>query len=153
MKLKPIFYLYIILLLCTPKFLLSQQIKWVDISGIQGCYILAEGAEGKLFAVSEPAVYYSTDAGANWALTSLDRGTMIDFVAKGNHALIARYISNQAERYRIEYSSDNGVTWKLIYGNRTTMIYANYIFSDAGELYAFTDQGGVKLVHYNGVLI
>ncbi|MBI5022129.1 MAG: T9SS type A sorting domain-containing protein [Ignavibacteriales bacterium] len=151
MKLKILFYFKIIFLLFIPNLLLTQQVKWLDISGIQGCYILAEGAEGKLFAVSEPAVYYSTDAGANWAQTSLNLGSMIDFKARGNHALITRYISNQIERNRIEYSSDNGVTWKLIFGNRTAMSYVENMLSDAGDVYAFTSQGGIKLVHYNGV--
>lgn len=150
MKFKFIFYLKIISLLLIPNLLLSQQIKWIDISGVQNCYILSEGAEGKLFAVSEPAVYYSTDAGANWGGTSLNLGSMIDFLTRGNHALIARYISNQIERYRIEYSTDNGVTWKLISGNRNAFLYTNYMLSDAGEVYALTSQGTLSLVHFNG---
>lgn len=128
----------------------AQQLKWVDISGIQGCYLLSEGGDGKLFAVSEPAVYFSTDNGDNWALSSLDRGVMIDFTSRNNHALVSRYITNQVERYRIEYSSDNGVTWGVISGNRLSLNYYDCLLSGEGDIYAFSSSGPLRLVHYGG---
>jgi photosystem II stability/assembly factor-like uncharacterized protein len=142
------FFLFYLAVLIQP--LQSQQLKWVDISGIQGCYILREGADGKLFAVSEPAVYSSSDAGYNWELTSLNRGVMIDFVTNKNYALLARYIPNATDRFRLELSTDNGLTWQLIYGNRAAIFYDQFMLMKTGAVYALNYQGYLSLVHFNG---
>ncbi|MBI5475511.1 MAG: T9SS type A sorting domain-containing protein [Ignavibacteriales bacterium] len=144
-------YLFLFLLCASVHPLYSQQLKWNDISGLQGCYIIREGAQGKLFAVSEAVVYASTDNGNIWEMTSLNRGVMMDFFSDHSNILLVRYISNLTDRYRIELSRDNGLTWQLIYGNRIAMYYDQMMLTPNGEVYAVSDQSTLSLVHFNGI--
>ncbi|MBI4810965.1 MAG: T9SS type A sorting domain-containing protein [Ignavibacteriales bacterium] len=87
----------------------------------------------------------------NWSLI-LERGVMQEFVSRNNVAVIRRYISNVIDRNRIEMSTDNGVTWKLIFSQRSYSSYDQIMISDSGFVFACTyDQySPARIVRYNG---
>ncbi len=128
--------------------LLSQQIKWIDINGIQNCYVLGEGADGKIFAMSETALYTSTDDGANWSKI-IERGIMEEFASNNNVIVFLRYIANVIDRYRIEMSIDNGETWNVIFGDPRHEPYNNIMINDSGIVFAYT-YFPAQLVRFNG---
>jgi len=142
-------YLKIILLL----FLIaitsfSQQIKWIDINGVQNCYVLGEGADGKIFAMSETALYTSTDGGANWAKI-IERGIMEEFASRKNVIVFRRYIANVIDRHRIEMSTDNGETWSIIFSDPRYELYDNIMINDSGIVFACA-YNPAQLVRFNG---
>jgi photosystem II stability/assembly factor-like uncharacterized protein len=143
MRLVKIFFLSTFISL----FCFSQDIQWKELSGLPGCFLLREGANRKLYAVSDFSIYSSTNNGLSWYQAPSPTSQILE-LATHNEIGILR-VSANANFYNQAYlTTDNGVTWNRIYAARGG--YGNYTISDEGIIYGLaeiTDQG-YKLVRY-----
>jgi photosystem II stability/assembly factor-like uncharacterized protein len=127
---------------------LSQDIQWKKLTGLPPCFLLREGANGKLFAMGDSYVYSSTNDGLSWDKTSIPLSYMRE-LASHNQISIAGVNVNANFNNQAYLTTDNGVSWNRIYAAHDG--YGNYMISDSDIIYGFVEipDQGYKLVKYS----
>ncbi len=137
----------LLLIAVLPFVSLSQDIQWKELNGLPACYLLREGANGKLYAVNDYSIYSSTNNGLSWYKASSPAAQTWELATHNEIGILRVYVS--ANFYNQAYlTTDNGVTWNRIYAARGG--YGNYTISDEGIIYGLAEiaDQGYKLVRY-----
>jgi len=144
MRVMKIFVLSLVL----PIFCFTQAIQWKSLNGLTGIYFMREAAEGKLFAVSDVSIYYSTDDGRSWAPSNIPRAWMMEFVANGKTCVVYRLLENIPNYQQVYMSTDNGLNWTRILSAKG--IHGNFMVSDSGIVFGI-NYSTCRIVRYNGI--